>query len=209
MLILATVGCADGGSSAEMGRTAETPADTSFPVVPLEHAAPAPEPDPGVGGDGCSPPVEREWFDPDPDQQRFLESGQQWGTAEYAIVQSLGNPARRTVDTTRNRHTDSLDQIVRLDYAGLTFHIYRVMEVQKDILIGVAADGQGHRFAFGLGIGTPWLDVAACLGDPGTVDVIHADSTLYLYNVGELDEEVLFWVTRDTVRRIEWNYYID
>ena len=206
LLLTAACACGDGGGEHANERSEsivggpQPSADSAVAVARLGA-------EPGAAE--CSPPRQLEWYEADPDQERFVNSGQQWGSSERAIARQLGSPLKVTIDTTRNRHTDSLDQIRHVHYAGIAFHIYRVVESQRDILFRLVVDSSAYRFAFGLGVGTGWSEVLACLGDPATTEQIASDSMLLSYRVGELEELVQLWTSRDTVRRIVWNFYID
>jgi len=160
--------------------------------------------DSAVAAATCSPPVEREWYEPDHDQQMFLESGVQWGTTEADISRRLGPPVRTVVDTTQNIHTGEPDELRQMHYDGLEFHIYRVLALEREIIYRVDVEDDRYIFAFGFGVGTPWQQVRECLGVPSGV----ADST-YQYSVGEAEELITFWVARGVIQRIRWEYYID
>lgn len=178
---------------------------------------------------GC-PPADRDDVDPalpedvetpDPedvtDDERarrmdeVMQEGRGLGESASAIEDRFGAPSDVVRTDTTNPHTGARDEIIRLEYPGLTFELYRVTEDPRDLLMkSVVADpetSQGLQFP----IGTPMGAVRANLGEPVRERSPEDDVVVLTYETMGIgpEEYVTFHFREGRLEKMEWDYYVD
>jgi hypothetical protein len=141
----------------------------------------------------------------------LVEAGRSAGTSETTIRQSLGEPDDVARRDTINPHTDDVDKVIRMVYAGVWFELYRVSASGEDLLMTVSATDPTLFADVPFSIGTPREEVEAHLGDPASVSHLEDGRVTLDYETLGIGAPMLvsFLLEGGALREIRWSFYVD
>jgi hypothetical protein len=131
------------------------------------------------------------------------------GESRSEVIAALGAPISKTGDTLRNWHdTTVVDSLVTLRYPKLEVEFF-VGVGGKEFPTVVSVSDSNVRLPIGIGIGATQLALERVFGGPD-FRTVRGDSVFMRFSVpGEVDNELVFVLVANAVRKIEWAYYVD
>ncbi len=137
---------------------------------------------------------------------QWIDSGLSFipGSSIDEIKRKLGIPVSQRVERHRNSHVQSqVDEIHSLDYEGLSFRIYHVMEVPpRDLVFEVTITDKRFLFKSGLKIGSLRTEVIQTLGKPDK------DGNPLSYST-EAGAAFFFFSKENRLEKVQWQWDIN
>jgi hypothetical protein len=144
---------------------------------------------------------------------RYWSFAGRFGESRSGLVARFGAPRSTSSDTLRNQHDPGVvDSLVTLWYAGFSVRFF-VGSSGNEFPLAVSVTDSSIGLPLPVGIGSRRSAIDHYFGTPD-YEKSRGDSLLTQFVVPSAgispgDNEVVFVLVGNTVRRIEWVYYID
>jgi len=141
---------------------------------------------------------------------RIFEAGRAFGKNRLEIQRNLGKPLAVAVREVANRHGPGTDSLFTFRFPRTEIVLLRVSHDGKEIVRTVTTWDPDRTFPGNLRMGRSsrqQIDVG--LGRPDTVQQKGDTLQLGYYSNGVVNDVVLLHMLQDTVRMIEWRFYVD
>jgi hypothetical protein len=137
---------------------------------------------------------------------QLWETGEDFGENRTQIQSKLGDALEVRVEETKNRHGPWIDSVFTFRFAQTEVDLLRAGYDGKEIVRSITLWDSDRKLPGDLQIGqSSRQKIEASLGRPDTVSQIADTLQLKYY----LEDMLLMHVIRDTLRMVEWSFYVD
>ena len=132
------------------------------------------------------------------------------GQTRESVIEKLGLPHKSEATKIKNLHVENVYDIYQcFYYEGIQVVIFRSgYEKDREFLSAVTLQKNTDLFDLPIRIGDSASDVKRLLGEPDRLDK-HRLVYLDLYSEGPGSDSIDFFFEGETVKQIQWQYFLD